>query len=75
MCTTADPVLDSVEVEADKFLVVDVREGVKGTQLLNIFTISCPFIVSGYDAIKGSVSLFVACVGQPDDNVTPVVLL
>ena len=75
MCSTADPVLDPVEVEADQFLVVDVREGVVGTQLLEIFTISCPLVVSGHNAIKWSVCLFVACKSQSDDNVSPVIVL
>lgn len=75
MRTTADPVLDSVKVEADEFLIVDVGEGVVGAQLLYIFFISCPFVISCHNAIKGSVSLFVACKSQPDYNVTPVILL
>lgn len=75
MCTTADPVLDAVIVEADKFLVVDVREGIVGTQLLNVFTISRFFVVSCHNAIKGSVSLFVATKSESKNNVTPVVLL
>lgn len=75
MCTAADPVLDSVEVEADQFLVVDVGEGVVGAQLLYIFTVSRSFVVSCHNTIKGPVGLFVACKGQSDDNVTAVVLL
>lgn len=75
MCAAADPVLDSVKVEADEFLVVDVGKGVVGAQLLYIFTISRPFVVSCHDAIKGPVGLFVACESQSDDNVTSVVLL
>ena len=75
MYATADPVLESIEVEADEFLIVDIWEGVVGTQLLNIFTISCPFVVSCHYAIKGSVRLFVACKGQSDNNISTVVLL
>lgn len=74
MCATADPVLDSVEVEADEFLIVDVGEGVVGAQLLYVFSISCPFVVSCHDSIKRSVCLFVACKSQSDDNVTSVVI-
>lgn len=66
--------LDSVKIEADEFLVVDVREWVVGTQLLYVFTISGPFVVSCHNAIKGSVCLFVACKSQSDDNITPMVL-
>lgn len=75
MCAAADPVLESVEVEADQFLVEDVGEGIVGAQLLYIFTISRPLVVSCHDAIKGPVGLFVACKGKSDDNVTAVVLL
>lgn len=74
MCSTADPVLDSVVVEAHKFLVVDVGKGVVSAQLLDEFTVSCLLIVSCHEAIKGSVSLFVARESQSNDDVTPVVL-
>lgn len=75
MCAATDPVLDPVKVETDKFLVVDVGEGVVGTQLLYIFTISCPFVVSSHDPIKGPVSLFVARKSQTNDYKAPMVLL
>lgn len=75
MCATADPVLDSVIVEADKFLIVDVWEGVIGTQLFYILAISCPFVECCHNAIKWSVCLFVACKSKSDDNVPLVVLL
>lgn len=75
MCTATDPVLDPVKVETDKLLIVDVRKGVVGAQLLDVFTIPCPLVVSCHNTIKGSVGLFVACESEPDDNVATVVLL
>lgn len=67
--------LDSVIVEADEFLIVDVREGVVGAQLLDVFAVSRPFVVSCHDAIEGSVGLFVACQSESKDNEALVVLL
>lgn len=75
MGATADPVLDPVEIKADKLLVVDVGEGVVGAQLLYVFTISCPFVVRRHNAVKRPVGLFVARESQSDDNITSVVLL
>lgn len=75
MRTAADPVLDPVKVEADELLIVDVRKGVEGAQLLDVFTIPCSLVVSRHNTIKGSVGLFVACESETDDNVATVVLL
>lgn len=75
MCTTTEPVLEPVEVEADEFLIVDVGKGVVRSQLLYVFTISWFFVERSHNAIKGSVSLFVACKSQSDDDVTPMVLI
>lgn len=75
MGATANPVLDPVEIEAHKLLVVDVGEGVVGAQLLYVFTISCPFVVRCYNAIKRPVGLLVARKSQSDNDVTSMVLL
>lgn len=75
MCTTADPVFDSVEVEADEFLIVDVWERIISAQLLDIFTISRSFVVSSYYTIEGSVSLFVAGKSHSYDHMSSVVAL
>lgn len=75
MSATTDPVLQAVEVEADEFLIVDVGEGVVGAQLLDVFSISCPFIVSCYYAVKRPVGLFVTSQSKPDDNVAAMVSL
>lgn len=75
MCATADPVLYSVIVKTDKFLIVDVGKRVIGAQLLYIFSISCPFVERSHNAVKGPVGLFVACKSQSDDNKTSMVIL
>lgn len=55
MGAAADPVFDSVVVEGDKFFIVNVGERVVRSQLLDIFTVSRPFIIGGHDAVEGSV--------------------
>lgn len=75
VCTAADPVFDSVVVEADDFLVVDVWERIVGAQLLDIFTISRSFVVSSHNTIEGPVTLFVARKSHSYNHISSVVAL
>lgn len=72
MSSTSHPVLDPVVVEADEFLVVDVGERVVRSQLLDVFTVSCSFVVGSDYAVKRSVGR--ATKSQADGHVTSVVL-
>lgn len=72
MSPAAHPVLDPVVVEADEFLVVDVGQRVVRSQLLDVFAVSCPFVVGGHYAVKWPVGG--AAKRQADNHMTSVVL-
>lgn len=55
MCSTTNPVFDSLDVQANKLFIVAIWEWVIAAHLLQILAVPCSLVICGHYTEEGSV--------------------